>query len=257
MSNPATSAPARAPARGEEPAPPRGRRAQRKDRTRHALFGAAMTLFAQQGYDAVTVDDIAARSGVSRRTFFRYYATKDAVLLGHHDRRLAVLRRHLRRSSAETPGHQLVRRALQALVHRATLERDELLAVERVVRASGPLIARQLEQDIELELLLADEIHRADAGGAAGRLRAEVCAAAVVGAWRSTLRAWFGGGCADDLRVMAELALDIVIRGVAARELVLEAPADEGLELDAVDQALLDDDDGEADLEDVPAGPTG
>jgi hypothetical protein len=54
---------------------------------------------------------------------------------------------------------------------------------------------------------------------------------------------------------MAELALDIVIRGVGARELVLEAPADEGLELAAEDQALLDDDDGDADLDDEHPAP--
>ena len=55
--------------------------------------------------------------------------------------------------------------------------------------------------------------------------------------------------------VTAPLALDIVIRGVGARELVLEAPADEGLELAAEDQALLDDDDGDADLDDEQPAP--
>lgn len=228
-----------------EAAPRRGARAARREGTRQALFASAMSLFGQQGYDAVTVDDIAARAGVSRRTFFRYFATKDAVLLDHAERRLHVLRRHLGRSPAGSPGHQLVRRALQALVHRASAERDELLAVERVTRASSTLIARQLEQDIELENAISDAIVRADGGGAAGRLRAEVCAAAVVGAWRSTLRAWFAGGCADDLRVMAALALDIVIRGVAARELALDPAADDGLELHDDEQRLLDEDDGE------------
>lgn len=228
-----------------EAAPRRGVRAARREGTRQALFASAMTLFSQQSYDAVTVDDIAARGGVSRRTFFRYFATKDAVLLDHSDRRLAVLRRHLARSPVGAPGHQLVRRALQALVHRASAERDELLAVERVMRASSTLIARQLEQDIELENAISDAILRADGGGVAGRLRAEVCAAAVVGAWRSTLRAWFAGGCADDLRVMAALALDIVIRGVAARELALDPAADDGLELHDDEQRLLDEDEGE------------
>ena len=229
----------------EPPAPRRSARAARREGTRQALFASAMTLFGQQGYDAVTVDDIAARAGVSRRTFFRYFATKDAVLLDHSERRLAVLRRHLGRSPVGAPGHQLVRRALQALVHRASAEREELLAVERVTRASSALIARQLEQDIDLENTIADAIQRADGGGAAGRLRAEVCAAAVVGAWRSTLRAWFAGGCADDLRVMAELALDIVIRGVAARELALDPAADESLDLHDDEQRLLDEDEGE------------
>jgi AcrR family transcriptional regulator len=52
----------------------------RRARTREAIQDAAMTLFADQGFDAVTVADIAKKAGVARSTFFRYFPDKPDVL---------------------------------------------------------------------------------------------------------------------------------------------------------------------------------
>ncbi len=57
------------------------RRAQNRDRTRQALAEAAIELFATHGYGATTVEQIANRAGVSPRTFFRHFDSKEDVLL--------------------------------------------------------------------------------------------------------------------------------------------------------------------------------
>jgi AcrR family transcriptional regulator len=57
------------------------RRALNRDRTRQALAEAAMELFATQGYGATTVEQIADLAAVSPRTFFRYFDSKEDVLL--------------------------------------------------------------------------------------------------------------------------------------------------------------------------------
>jgi AcrR family transcriptional regulator len=56
-----------------------GRR-QHKPQTRQALIDAALSLFGARGYDATSTEEIAERAGVSPRTFFRYFDTKDQVL---------------------------------------------------------------------------------------------------------------------------------------------------------------------------------
>jgi AcrR family transcriptional regulator len=56
------------------------RRSEHKTRTRSALRAAALELFASQGYDDTTTEAIAERAGVSARTFFRYFPTKETVL---------------------------------------------------------------------------------------------------------------------------------------------------------------------------------
>lgn len=53
----------------------------RTERTRALLQATALRLFSEQGYDATTVEQIAREAGVSHMTFFRYFPTKDAVVL--------------------------------------------------------------------------------------------------------------------------------------------------------------------------------
>ncbi|QKT06611.1 TetR family transcriptional regulator [Gordonia sp. X0973] len=58
-----------------------GVRAQKKARTRAAIRSAAMTLFTEQGYSATTVEQIAHTAGVSHTTFFRYFTSKEQVII--------------------------------------------------------------------------------------------------------------------------------------------------------------------------------
>ena len=61
-------------------------RDKHKSQTARALRAAALKLFATQGYDATTTEEIAEKAGVSARTFFRYFPTKESLLyVGEHD----------------------------------------------------------------------------------------------------------------------------------------------------------------------------
>src|ERR1043166_5369694 len=87
----------------ESAAPVEGLRERHRKRTAADLEEAALKLFTEKGFDAVTIDDIAASADVSRRTFFRYFASKEDVILADHPKRLGELQAALDRPPADAP----------------------------------------------------------------------------------------------------------------------------------------------------------
>jgi TetR/AcrR family transcriptional regulator, regulator of mycofactocin system len=65
---------------------------RRRSTTRDHIAGVAIDLFSARGFDAVSVDDVAQAAGIARRTLFRYYASKSAILWGDFDTHLSQLR---------------------------------------------------------------------------------------------------------------------------------------------------------------------
>ena len=69
-----------APAGSPALATPLSRRARKKERTRHEIYAAALSLFAARGFDAVSVEQICQAADVARATFFLHFHTKSALL---------------------------------------------------------------------------------------------------------------------------------------------------------------------------------
>jgi AcrR family transcriptional regulator len=165
---------------------------------REALVAAAYALFAEKGYAGTTMDDVAARAGLSRRTAFRYFASKDDLVFPRRDERLVRITELLAPHVGERP-FDTVRRACLALARDYQEEHARMLAQWRIVEAEPSLIARELHDDRASEAVL----ERAFMGDAKdtprARRRARVRASAVVGAVRATLREWLAGGASADL----------------------------------------------------------
>jgi AcrR family transcriptional regulator len=76
--------------------PAEGLRSRKKARTRLAIEEAASALFAEQGYEATTVDQISQRAEISHMTFFRYFPSKaHVIILGRDNAQLPSLRREI------------------------------------------------------------------------------------------------------------------------------------------------------------------
>ena len=81
--------------------------------TSHAqIEAAAFRLFADRGFDAVTMADIAAEVGVGRRTLFRYFESKNDIPWGQFERTLDGFRSILAETSPEVPLAEAVQRAV-------------------------------------------------------------------------------------------------------------------------------------------------
>ena len=179
-------------------------------RTRAALRDVALQHFVEHGFDRASVPAIAAQCGVTERTFYRHFATKDEVLFGDLTTRLEWFRRALRQRPAEEDLLESVRHALASapidlrlMVEIARL-RSELLSperIERVFRDRQGAMAREVR-----EVLVergVDEL--------AAAVRAEVLAGAVFAA----LAVWTEGPGPHDVAALGRLTAEALeqVRG--------------------------------------------
>lgn len=128
--------PAATPARGEEPVAPIGARRKQfaKEFVAREIEEVAIRLFAERGYENVTAADIAEAMGLSRRTFFRYFASKDQVLQAHAVRLHARVVRALKRRPSDEPAVTALCNAFLDTAHVSEAERDSMRLRNRVLR---------------------------------------------------------------------------------------------------------------------------
>ena len=93
---------------------PQSRLGRRRSTTPDHITDIAIELFAARGFTEVSVDDVAQAAGISRRTLFRYYASKNAILWGEFDSHLAHLRELLDAVGPQVPLGEALRAALLA-----------------------------------------------------------------------------------------------------------------------------------------------
>jgi AcrR family transcriptional regulator len=167
--------------------------------TRARIAAAAFELFAAQGYDNTTVDAIAERAGIARRTFFRYFRSKDDVIFPDHDNLLAEVRRYLA-AIGDVPPVDAVCGGVR-LVFRGYVT-DAAVSVQRyrLTRSVVPLRDREIASVRRYERAFSKYLHGRyeSMGEDAAALRADVIAAAVVAAHNAVLRDWLRAGGTTD-----------------------------------------------------------
>ncbi|MFM9441527.1 TetR family transcriptional regulator [Streptomyces acidiscabies] len=177
---------------------------------RDALVAAAFRLFLERGYEQTTVDDIVALAGVGRRSFFRYFPSKEDVVFPDHERCLADMTAFL---AADDTGFEPVRRVCDAarLVLRMYAENPSFSVQRyRLTKRVPGLRAYELSVVWRYERALAEYLRQRFAGLPDGILRADVIAAAVVAAHNNALRSWLRSDGAGDASALVDHALEYV-----------------------------------------------
>lgn len=171
-----------------EPRP--GLRERKKQQTRRLLAETAQRLFAERGFDAVTVVDIAHEADVSPGTVFNYFPTKESLFYeGMVVFEAALVEAVRSRPAGQTPAAAFRRVMLDGSERLALDEAAALIAeAARVVAASPALQAREREVVADATAALAGALREEGAYAAAGTTP-EVAAHALMGVQRA-LVAW-------------------------------------------------------------------
>ncbi len=121
-----------------------GLRERKKEDTRAKLLAAALRLISRHGYDATSIDDIVSSVGVSKRTFFRYFESKDDVLVAWVGR----FGEHACNSLVARPKHEKPTLALQnAIISAVTLYESQYFLstpLERAISSNHAVLGKNL-----------------------------------------------------------------------------------------------------------------
>lgn len=197
-----------------------GLRARKKLQTRLALARAAMRLFEERGYAATTIDDIAAEANVSRRTFFRYFDSKDEAFIVDPEGKLEALHVALAEGPPDEPTIAAVRRGLLALAS-AYFEPDLVRAEARVGSKEPAVMAAGLAYQVRWEDELAREVAIDLGVDIATDPRPRILAHATV----AILRAGFDAWLRDESRgAPVDVVAETFDRATPALEAILAMP---------------------------------
>ncbi|WP_181019079.1 TetR family transcriptional regulator [Streptomyces roseicoloratus] len=210
------------------------RAAAQRLKMRRELAAAAMELFATKGYEATTVDEIAAAAGVARRTFFRHFRSKEEAIFPDHDDTLVRAEAVLNAASPHEHPLDTVCRGIKEVMKMYAGSPAVSVARYRLTREVPTLREREIASVARYERLFTryllghfDERDHHD--GNDDPLLAEVAASAVVTAHNHVLRRWLRAGGQGDVEAQLDHAFAIVREtfgsGIGARPAAPGGPA--------------------------------
>ena len=184
-----------------------GLRQRKLQETRERLTRGAMALFLERGFEATTIDDIAATAGVSRRSFFHYFASKEDVVAAWQEGAAAAL---VAEVVARPAGETMLTAAENAIA--AALKRidpAEAAAMSRLKRDNPALRARDQLKYEKLERALAEGLAQR-ARNKSEQLKARLVAMIATGAMRVGGESWIGGGAREKPEAFVKRTFDAI-----------------------------------------------
>ncbi|MFH9695607.1 TetR family transcriptional regulator [Streptomyces globisporus] len=174
------------------------------------LTGAALRLLAEKGFDAVTIDEIVAAAGVSKRTFFRYFASKEDVVIQFLAEMGTVMRAELAGRPAQEPPSVALRHTIWVSIDACAGHADQALRVVQLILGTPSLLARFLERQAQWRDELATEV--ADRLGLAPEtdLYPQLAAGMALAAFGTVLQRWSDSDGAEDPATLTDRAFAII-----------------------------------------------
>jgi AcrR family transcriptional regulator len=183
---------------------------RKRQLVRDELAEAALQLLAKQGYEETTVDHIAAAAGVSRRTFFRHFQSKEDVLVQFLSDLGTAMCAELSARPASEPPPVALRETVMKFVADIEQFPEKSRALTAIIYGTPALRARHLERQDQWRAGLAEALAERT-GAAPDDLRPAITAAAALNALDIALARWVAGGGTGDVCSLIDKALQIAI----------------------------------------------
>jgi AcrR family transcriptional regulator len=187
---------------------------RRRHSTREALRQVALVRFARDGFANVTVAQLADDAGVTQRTFFRHFETKEAVLFQDYETQLEWFAEALARRPANESLFDAVLGSVVSFPHDLEIVRQA--AILRATLLDGDRAAGHLRVvQASFAEVLTDFVKRRYTDLPDVDLIAEVAGAALAAALVTAVERWGRDGCTTDLSEVVATSVDLVRTGLA------------------------------------------
>jgi AcrR family transcriptional regulator len=191
---------------------------RKRQLVRDELAEAALKLLARQGFETTTIDQIVATAGVSRRTFFRYFRSKEDVIVQFLGDVGAQLCAALAVRPVGEPPAVALRHALSVFVQTCIEHPEKALRLTKLTLGTPALLARFLELQAQWRTDLAAELARRAGPGPHVDLRSALAAAVALAAFDTALNRWADSDGADDLADLTDQTFAVVAAALNAGE---------------------------------------
>ncbi|MFD7136761.1 TetR family transcriptional regulator [Streptomyces sp. NPDC059894] len=181
------------------------------------LTEAALQLLALKGFDAVTVDEIVSTAGVSKRTFFRYFASKEDVVVQF----LTEMGTGIRAELAARPGEErpsvALKTAVSVPIAACADHSDRALRVVQLILRTPALHARFLERQARWHGDLTAELAHRPGLAPDTDLYPQMAAGMALTAFNTVLQRWSDSNGAEDPTELIDRAFALISPALDAR----------------------------------------
>jgi AcrR family transcriptional regulator len=206
-----------------------GLRERQRTAAMYRIQTMALDLFERRGYDDVTIEEIAEASDVSASSIYRYFGTKEQLVLW--DEYDPVLGDHIERAVADEVPLAGLRREMTAAIDAFTPEDERRLVRRLRLTSDNPELEKATVGQVYAATTLVEEVLARQLDRPVDDLEVQVFAHALIGGFVGLFHHWQGSGFREPLRELVaqmfeifEEGLDIVTASEAAREAARDRP---------------------------------
>ncbi|MFD7240496.1 TetR/AcrR family transcriptional regulator [Streptomyces massasporeus] len=192
--------------------PPLGLRERKKIKTRQAIRTATYALIEEQGYDATTIEQIADRAEVSPSTVFRYFPTKEDIVVT--DEWDPVMMAELRSRPRDESWADVLRHVMRTALDLSLDEEPEVTRLRTRLGVEVPAVRARMTESMAATGRLLREALAERSGLDPDSLELRVFAMSVMGGLMEASHYWAETGHRDDIRDLVDRALDVMEHGL-------------------------------------------
>ncbi|MBR8643513.1 TetR family transcriptional regulator [Streptomyces tuirus] len=192
--------------------PQPGLRERKKIKTRQAIRTATYALIEEQGYDATTVEQIAERAEVSPSTVFRYFPTKEDIVIT--DEWDPVMMAELRARPEDESWADVLKHVMRTALDLSLAEEPEVTRLRTRLGVEVPAVRARMMESMAATGRLLREALAERSGLDPDSLELRVFAMSVMGGLMEVSQYWAETGHRDDIRELVDRALDVLEHGL-------------------------------------------